>query len=85
MELYNLKQNDVHDMETQASPIMINMRQSDLRIIIDTMDDKSPTNSSSKRRDSIEYIAEMVDKIKILARSKPSSIEQMLTWNRKDC
>ena len=67
------QQPDMHDMETQASPTMINMRQSDLRIVIDNtmaMDEPSPSNSFSKVKDSVERIVEMVEKIKLLARSK---------------
>jgi len=80
MELYipnDLKQNnDMHDMETQASPTMIHMKQSDLRIIIDNTIDESSSHSSSKRKDSVDYIVEMVEKIKTLARSKSNFIEK---------
>jgi len=70
----DFKHSDVHDMETQASPTMINMKQSDLRIVIDntmtTMDERSPSESYNKIKESVEHIMEMVEKIKALSRSK---------------
>jgi len=69
----NFKQNasDVQDMETQASPSLINMKQSDLKIVIDsTIDETSQSSLFSTIRNPIEYINDMIEKIKSLSKKK---------------
>jgi len=61
---------DMQDMETQASPSLLSIRQSDLKIIIDDFpEDQMKPSASIKMQGNIQYIAKMVEKIKSLARS----------------
>jgi hypothetical protein len=61
---------DIQDMETQASPSLLNVRQSDLKIIIDDFpEDQMKPASSTKVQEYIQYISKMIEKIKNLAKS----------------
>lgn len=61
---------DMQDMETQASPSLLNVRQSDLKIIIDDFpEDQMKPASSTKVQEYIQYISKMIEKIKNLAKS----------------
>lgn len=61
---------DIQDMETQASPSLLNVRQSDLKIIIDDFpEDQMKPTTADKIQENVQYITKMIDKIKNLARS----------------
>jgi len=73
MEFYipENSKHDVQDMETQASPSLINMKQSDMRIVIDSkIDEASQSSLFNNIENPIGYINEMIEKIKNLTRSK---------------
>jgi len=70
---------DMQDMETQASPSLLSIRQSDLKIIIDDFpEDQMKPNASMKMQGNIQYIAKMVEKIKGLARSMRTAFKKFL-------
>ncbi len=61
---------DIQDMETQASPSLISIKQSDLRIIIDDFpDDQSDSASSTKLKEPVFYINKMIEEIKQVSKS----------------
>lgn len=61
---------DLQDMETQASPSLLTIRQTDLRILIDDFPEEQMKPAASiKIQESIQYITKMVEKIKSLAKS----------------
>ena len=61
---------DMQDMETQASPSALSIRQSDLKIVIDDFpEDQMKPAQSVKAKENIQFITKMVEKIKGLARS----------------
>ena len=61
---------DIQDMETQASPSLLSVRQNDLKIVIDDFPEEQMKPATlAKRKGSIQYIVKMMDKIKNLARS----------------
>ncbi len=77
MEFYiqdNFK-HDAQEMETQASPSFINLKQSDMRIVIDsTIDEASQSSLFNNIGNPTEYINEMIEKIKNLTRSKNQDV-----------
>jgi len=64
---------DMQDMETQASPSLLSIRQSDLKIIIDDFpEDQMKPSTLVKKQSYLQFISKMIEKIKSLARSTPS-------------
>jgi len=65
---------DMQDMETQASPSLLSIRQSDLKIIIDDFpEDQMKPSTLVKKQSYLQFITKMIEKIKSLARRKKVS------------
>lgn len=63
---------DIQDVETQASPSLISIKQSDLRIIIDDFpEDESEPSSPVKQNDHVFLIEKMIEEIKHASKSMP--------------
>lgn len=63
---------DIQDMETQASPSLISIKQSDLRIVIDDFpEDESEPSSPTKQKDPVFIIEKMIEEIKHVSKSMP--------------
>lgn len=76
---------DMQDMETQASPSLLSIRQSDLKIIIDDFpEDQMKPSASAKKQSNIQFITKMIDRIKSLARSTILSLKGGLIICRKE-
>ncbi len=61
---------DMQEMETQASPSLLSIKQNDLKIIIDDFPEEQMKPSiSMKLQGNIQFITKMIDKIKDLSRS----------------
>lgn len=58
-------------METQASPSLICIKQSDLRIVIDDFpEDESDPETPTKQKDPVFCIEKMIEEIRQVSRSK---------------
>lgn len=61
---------DLQDMETQASPSLVSVKQSDLRIVIDDFpEDDNEVTSPNKQNNPIYLISKMIEDIKTESRS----------------
>ena len=74
--IYHLNPNtrhhtDFQDMETQPSPSLVSVKQSDLRIIIDEFpeDLSEPTSPVKPVKDPVYFINKMMEEIKLVSRS----------------
>ena len=76
---------DMQDMETQASPSLLSIRQSDLKIVIDDFpEDQMKPSALVKKQSNIQFITKMIEKIKSLSRSTPLALKQALIICRKE-
>jgi len=76
---------DMQDMETQASPSLLSIRQSDLKIVIDDFpEDQMKPSALVKKQSNIQFITKMIEKIKSLSRSTPLALKHALIIYRKE-